>query len=62
MCSARWERLPPSDAYVLGGPMYFQAESPSLSPDERLYVHSCYATPGRSHASQPRFPVVANFG
>ncbi|XP_044064215.1 zona pellucida sperm-binding protein 3d.2 [Siniperca chuatsi] len=60
--NAQWERLFPSDQYMLGQPMYFEAEAPSMSPDERLYVHLCYATPERSHTSVPQFPVVKNFG
>ncbi|XP_042346674.1 zona pellucida sperm-binding protein 3d.2 [Plectropomus leopardus] len=60
--NAQWERLSPSDQYVLGKPMYFEAEAPSMSQNERLYVHSCYATPEKSHTSKPQFPVVKNFG
>ncbi|XP_028985597.1 zona pellucida sperm-binding protein 3d.2 isoform X2 [Betta splendens] len=60
--NARWERLSPSAEFVLGEPMYFEAEASSLSRGERLYVHSCFATPAQSHASKPRFPVVTNFG
>ncbi|KAK2844958.1 hypothetical protein Q5P01_011617 [Channa striata] len=60
--NAQWQRLSPSDEYVLGEPMYFEAEAPSMSQDERLYVHSCYATPEKSHTSTPQFPVVTNFG
>lgn len=64
LSSAQWERLSPSDLYVIGKPMYFQAEARSLdlSEDERLYVHSCHATPNKSHSSMPQFPVVENFG
>ncbi|XP_044216395.1 zona pellucida sperm-binding protein 3d.2 isoform X1 [Thunnus albacares] len=60
--NAQWERLSPSDQYVLGKPMYFEAEAPSMSQNERLYVHSCYATPKKSHTSTPQFPIVKNFG
>ncbi|XP_037640842.1 zona pellucida sperm-binding protein 3d.2 [Sebastes umbrosus] len=60
--NAQWERLSPSDQYVLGKPMYFQAEAPRMSQDERLYVHLCYATPEKSHTSTPQYPVVQNFG
>ncbi|XP_023140344.2 zona pellucida sperm-binding protein 3d.2 isoform X1 [Amphiprion ocellaris] len=60
--NAQWERLSPSDQYVLGKPMYFEAEALPTAHDERLYVHSCYATPERSHTSTPQFPVVTNFG
>ncbi|XP_076592871.1 zona pellucida sperm-binding protein 3d.2 [Chaetodon auriga] len=60
--NAQWERLSPSDQYELGKPMYFEAEAPSVSQDERLYIHSCYATPEKSHTSTPQFPVVKNFG
>lgn len=59
---AKWERLSPSDQYVLGKPMYFQAEALPMSHDERLYIHSCYATPEKSHTFTLRFPVVRNFG
>uniref|UniRef100_I3J1N7 Zona pellucida sperm-binding protein 3 n=1 Tax=Oreochromis niloticus TaxID=8128 RepID=I3J1N7_ORENI len=60
--NAKWERLSPSDQYVLGKPMYFQAEALPMPHDERLYIHSCYATPEKSHTSTLRFPVVRNFG
>ncbi|KAK1894911.1 Zona pellucida sperm-binding protein 3 [Dissostichus eleginoides] len=60
--NAQWERLSPSDQYELGRPMYFEAEALSMSEDQRLYVHLCYATPERSHNSTPQFPVVANYG
>nr|XP_046255999.1 zona pellucida sperm-binding protein 3d.2 [Scatophagus argus] len=60
--NAQWERLSLSDQYVLGKPMYFEAEATSASEDERLYVHLCYVTPEKSHTSTPQFPVVTNFG
>lgn len=60
--AAQWERLFPSDQYVLGKPMYFEAEAPSISQDKRLYLHSCYATPEKSHTSTPQFLIVKNFG
>ncbi|KAF3839504.1 hypothetical protein F7725_018221 [Dissostichus mawsoni] len=60
--TAQWERLSPSDQYELGRPMYFEAEALSMSEDQRLYLHLCYATPERSHNSTPQFPVVANYG
>lgn len=60
--SAQWERLSPSDEYVLGQPMYFEIEAPSIPQHKRLYVHSCYVTPEKSHISTPQFPVVENFG
>lgn len=60
--SAQWERLSPSDHYVLGEPMYFEAEALSTSEDERLYLHSCYATRKMSDTSTPQFPIVTNFG
>ncbi|XP_049585312.1 zona pellucida sperm-binding protein 3d.2 isoform X2 [Syngnathus scovelli] len=60
--NVRWERFSPSDKYVLGEPMRFEAEGPSVPQDMRLYVHSCYATPNKSHISKPQFPVVKDFG
>lgn len=60
--SAQWEWLSSSEEYVLGEPMYFEAQTAPLSQDERLYVHSCYATSERSHTSKPQFSVVKNFG
>ncbi|XP_034029515.1 zona pellucida sperm-binding protein 3-like [Thalassophryne amazonica] len=60
--NAEWERLSASDHYSLGKPMYFQAEAPSVSQHERLYIHMCYATPRNPRTSTPQFPVVANFG
>uniref|UniRef100_A0A8D3BC33 Zona pellucida glycoprotein 3d tandem duplicate 2 n=1 Tax=Scophthalmus maximus TaxID=52904 RepID=A0A8D3BC33_SCOMX len=55
--NAQWERLSPSDQYVLGKPMYFEAEAPSMSQDKRLYVHSCYVTREKSHTSTLQFPL-----
>ncbi|XP_069032054.1 zona pellucida sperm-binding protein 3d.2 [Embiotoca jacksoni] len=60
--NARWERLSPSDQYLLGEPMYFETEALPAAPDQRLYVHSCFATPEKPPASTPQFPVVKNFG
>ncbi|XP_028326220.1 zona pellucida sperm-binding protein 3d.2 [Gouania willdenowi] len=60
--NAQWERLSPSDPYFLGKPMYFQAETVPLPAKERLYIHSCFATPERSYTSTPQFTVVKNFG
>ncbi|XP_031723284.1 zona pellucida sperm-binding protein 3d.2 [Anarrhichthys ocellatus] len=60
--NAQWEKLSPSDQYVLGKSMYFEAEARSVSRNKRLYVHLCYATPEKSHTSTPQFPVVQNFG
>ncbi|XP_039663054.1 zona pellucida sperm-binding protein 3d.2 isoform X2 [Perca fluviatilis] len=60
--NAQWESLSPSDQYMLGNPMYFEANAPSMSQDERLYVHLCYVTPEKSHTSMPQFAVVKNFG
>ncbi|XP_032374442.1 zona pellucida sperm-binding protein 3d.2 isoform X2 [Etheostoma spectabile] len=60
--NAQWERLSPSDQYMLGYPMYFEANAKSISPNERLYVNLCYITPEKSHTSTPQFAVVKNFG
>uniref|UniRef100_A0AAQ4PAW1 Zona pellucida glycoprotein 3d tandem duplicate 2 n=1 Tax=Gasterosteus aculeatus aculeatus TaxID=481459 RepID=A0AAQ4PAW1_GASAC len=60
--SCYFNRLSPSHRYVLGQSMYFEAEALSVSPDKRLYVHFCYATPEKSHTSTPQFPVVQNYG
>ncbi|CAB1333458.1 unnamed protein product, partial [Coregonus sp. 'balchen'] len=47
--NAQWERLAPSNGYSMGKPMYFQADTPSMSKDGRLYVHSCNVTIKQSH-------------
>ncbi|XP_003977163.2 zona pellucida sperm-binding protein 3d.2 [Takifugu rubripes] len=60
--NAQWERLSPPGQYVLGMPMYFQAEASPISQNERLYIHLCYATPEKSYSSSPQFPVVNNSG
>ncbi|KAM7421397.1 hypothetical protein PAMA_015498 [Pampus argenteus] len=36
--NAQWQRLSPSYQYVLGKPMYFEAEAQSISKNERLWV------------------------
>ncbi|XP_056142981.1 zona pellucida sperm-binding protein 3d.2 [Lampris incognitus] len=60
--NAQWKRLSPSSQYLIGKPMYFQAEGPSMTADERLYINSCYATLKKSYTSMPQFPVIENFG
>ncbi|XP_045900999.1 zona pellucida sperm-binding protein 3d.2 [Micropterus dolomieu] len=60
--NAQWERIFHPAHYMLGKPMFFEAEAASVSQDERLYVHLCYATPERSHTSTPQYTVVKNFG
>ncbi|KAM4600429.1 zona pellucida sperm-binding protein 3d.2 [Polymixia lowei] len=60
--NGQWERLSPSDQYVIGKPMYFEAEAPSMSKNKRLYIQSCHVTFKRSHNSVPQFTVVENFG
>ncbi|XP_061632917.1 zona pellucida sperm-binding protein 3d.2 [Phyllopteryx taeniolatus] len=60
--NAQWQRLAPLDQYVLGEPMFFEAEGPSIPQDMRLYVHLCYATPNKSRTSTPQFLVVKDFG
>lgn len=62
MRNAQWERLSLSDEYVLGQPMYFEIEAPSIAQHKRLYVQSCYVTPKKSLTSTPQFSVVENFG
>ncbi|XP_013884185.1 zona pellucida sperm-binding protein 3d.2 isoform X2 [Austrofundulus limnaeus] len=59
--NAEWEELSRPPHYVLGEPMFFQAET-FLSDGERLYVHSCHVTPETSHLSSPQHPVIKNFG
>lgn len=59
---AMWRRLPPTEAYTIGNPMYFQADGPPLAEDERLFVDSCYVTTNSSHLSMPRYTVIENDG
>ncbi|XP_041843864.1 zona pellucida sperm-binding protein 3d.2 isoform X2 [Melanotaenia boesemani] len=60
--NARWEKLPPSGHYMLGEPIYFEAEAPALSYNQRLYVHTCFVTPEKSRTSKPQVSVMKNFG
>uniref|UniRef100_A0A8C6UIZ3 ZP domain-containing protein n=1 Tax=Neogobius melanostomus TaxID=47308 RepID=A0A8C6UIZ3_9GOBI len=60
--NALWEPLSPSDTFTLGRPMFFEAHTELLSSGQRLYVHSCFATPEPSASSAPRFNVVSNYG
>ncbi|XP_037532468.1 zona pellucida sperm-binding protein 3d.2 [Nematolebias whitei] len=60
--NAQWKELSRSHHFVLGQPVFFQAESNLSNDDERLYVHSCYVTPEESHLSTPRHPVIGDFG
>ncbi|KAK7885954.1 hypothetical protein WMY93_025575 [Mugilogobius chulae] len=57
-----WEPLSSSDSFTLGRPMFFEAQAEFLSPGQRLYVHSCFATPDPSPSSTPQFTVVNNYG
>uniref|UniRef100_A0A8C6KSG9 Zona pellucida sperm-binding protein 3 n=1 Tax=Nothobranchius furzeri TaxID=105023 RepID=A0A8C6KSG9_NOTFU len=59
--SAEWKETSQPD-YVLGEPMFFEAKAESLSNDERLYIHTCYATSEKSHTSKPQYPVIKNSG
>nr|XP_015805159.2 zona pellucida sperm-binding protein 3d.2 [Nothobranchius furzeri] len=59
--TAEWKETSQPD-YVLGEPMFFEAKAESLSNDERLYIHTCYATSEKSHTSKPQYPVIKNSG
>ncbi|XP_055019333.1 zona pellucida sperm-binding protein 3-like [Boleophthalmus pectinirostris] len=60
--NALWEPLSSSDTFTLGRPMFFEAQAELPSPGQRLYVHSCFATPDPSPSSAPRFTIVNNYG
>ncbi|MBN3304648.1 ZP3 protein, partial [Amia calva] len=59
---ADWTRRAPKTTYYLGQPMYFQATAYIATGGQRLFIHSCYATPTPDHNSKPRFTVIDNFG
>ncbi|XP_072548636.1 zona pellucida sperm-binding protein 3d.2 isoform X1 [Salminus brasiliensis] len=59
---AQWNRLNPSEGYVLGQPMYFEAEAGSVSEGERLFVQSCHVTVNSSRLSSPRVTIIDNYG
>ncbi|KAM8825927.1 zona pellucida sperm-binding protein 3d.2 [Synchiropus picturatus] len=61
--NAAWQPLSPTDKYLLGSPMYFQAEGQFVPDGQQLYVHTCFATPEKTFTSSTvRFSVVENFG
>ncbi|MBN3315234.1 ZP3 protein, partial [Atractosteus spatula] len=60
--NSRWIRLSPKDEYFLGQPMYFQTTAYFATAEQRLYIHSCYATEKPDQHSQPRFLVIDNLG
>ncbi|XP_022518293.2 zona pellucida sperm-binding protein 3d.2 isoform X1 [Astyanax mexicanus] len=59
---AQWNRLDPAEGYVIGHPMYFEAEVGSVSEGERLFVQSCHVTVNSSHISTPRITIIDNYG
>ncbi|XP_060717810.1 uncharacterized protein LOC132840286 [Tachysurus vachellii] len=61
-CDAQWNRLPPSEAVVIGQPMYFEAETLYVPEDERLYVHFCHITTNSSRVSTPQVNIIYNYG
>ncbi|KAG7318077.1 hypothetical protein KOW79_019112 [Hemibagrus wyckioides] len=61
-CDAQWNRLSPSEAVVIGQPMYFQAETLYVPEDERLFVHFCHVTTNSSRVSSPHVNVINNYG
>ncbi|TRY82105.1 hypothetical protein DNTS_013298, partial [Danionella cerebrum] len=58
----QWRRLLPSEGYIIGHPMFFQADGPHLAEGERLWVDYCFVTVNSSHLSLPRFTVIENHG
>ncbi|KAJ8289727.1 hypothetical protein GJAV_G00004580 [Gymnothorax javanicus] len=61
-CDDRWERLPETQGYIIGSIMYFEARSPPLSGDQRLFISFCYATPSQNVSDTLRFSVIENYG
>ncbi|KAJ8384454.1 hypothetical protein AAFF_G00204750 [Aldrovandia affinis] len=61
-CNAQWESLAPTQGYVIGEPMFFEARLLSFSEDERLFLTTCYVTPSWNASSAIRFTVIENFG
>lgn len=60
--NAQWQPLSPSDAFTLGTPMFFEAQTEVLPAGKRLYLHSCFATPEPAPSSEPRFDIISNHG
>ncbi|XP_076869637.1 zona pellucida sperm-binding protein 3d.2 [Brachyhypopomus gauderio] len=61
-CDAQWNKLPPSEAYTIGHPMYFEAKVPSVAEGERLFVHNCHVTMNISPFSKPQVIIIDNYG
>ncbi|MCJ8745384.1 hypothetical protein PDJAM_G00129480, partial [Pangasius djambal] len=61
-CDAQWNRLSPAEAFVIGQPMYFEAETLYVPDDERLFVHFCHVTTNSSRISTPQVKIIDNYG
>ncbi|KAI4889440.1 hypothetical protein NFI96_021262, partial [Prochilodus magdalenae] len=61
-CDGQWNRLNSSGGFVVGQPMYFELEVPSVAEGEQLYVNSCHVTVNSSRLSVPRLSVIENYG
>ncbi|KAB5532807.1 hypothetical protein PHYPO_G00124440 [Pangasianodon hypophthalmus] len=61
-CDAQWNRLSPAEAFVIGQPMYFEAETLYVPEDERLFVHFCHVTTNGSGVSTPQVKIIDNYG
>ncbi|XP_011484070.1 zona pellucida sperm-binding protein 3 isoform X2 [Oryzias latipes] len=60
--NAEWEKFSPSDHFVIGDSLHFEAKVSTLSQHERLYVHTCYISRDQSHTATPQFPIMKNYG
>ncbi|XP_046689394.1 zona pellucida sperm-binding protein 3d.2 isoform X2 [Silurus meridionalis] len=61
-CDAQWNRLSPTEGFIIGQLMYFEAETLYVPDSERLFVHFCHVTTNSSRDSLPRINIINNHG
>ncbi|KAJ8398174.1 hypothetical protein AAFF_G00430180 [Aldrovandia affinis] len=60
--SAGWAGLAPSNVFLLGQRVHFQAFALHLPPGGRLYVDRCHASISGQPEASPKHSVIENFG
>ncbi|TUA69859.1 Zona pellucida sperm-binding protein 3 [Bagarius yarrelli] len=62
ICDAQWNRLPPSQAVIIGRPIHVEAEALYVPEDQRLFLTSCHVTTNSSSVSMPQVNIIDNYG
>ncbi|XP_062841221.1 zona pellucida sperm-binding protein 3d.2 [Trichomycterus rosablanca] len=62
VCDENWNKLPPLQGFVIGHPVFLEAEVPLVSEGERLHSDFCHITTKSSRLSLPRLDIIHNYG